>query len=83
MSQQEKLNPRSYKSIREAVASKRYKTRGQLMRAIVEAFRAPKPPLIEKDEDKEEQVELVEDDLEPQKRVHKSSYKKDEEEDGE
>lgn len=41
MAEQEKLNPRSFKSIRQAVRDGRYGGRGELMRAVVDAFRAP------------------------------------------
>jgi hypothetical protein len=39
---QEQVNPRSYKSILAAMKSGQYKGRGQLMQAVVNAFRAPK-----------------------------------------
>jgi len=35
------LNPRSFASIREAMASGEYRSRGQLLRAVADTFRKP------------------------------------------
>ena len=65
----QELNPRSYKSIMAAMKSGRYRTRGQLLRAIVESFRNPRaahpePPAQEIEEREEpewlEDVEVLE-----------------------
>ena len=49
MAKQESLNPRSYKSIRNELSSGKYRTRGELMRAVAEAFRAPRQERIKKE----------------------------------
>ncbi len=41
MAKQESLNPRSFSSIRQAIRERRYRGRGELMRAVADAFRAP------------------------------------------
>ncbi len=59
----QELNPRSYKSIVAAMKSGRYRTRGQLLRAIVEAFRSPAsaPPEPVQDVEEREEPEWLED----------------------